>query len=53
MKLNFWQWLGVALLILGVIWYVMRERGERARTRSSLPTPAPAIALACPMNQTL
>jgi len=53
MKLNFWQWLGVALLILGVVWYVMRERGERATTRSALPTSTPALGLAWPINQTL
>ena len=53
MKLNFWQWLGVALLILGVIWYVMRERGERATTRSALPTSTPALGLAWPINQRL
>ena len=25
MKLNFWQWLGVALLVVGVLMYLMRE----------------------------
>ena len=53
MKLNFWQWLGVALLVLGVVWYVMRERGERASTRSSTLTPAHTPAIACPTTPSL
>ena len=29
MKLNFWQWLGVVLLVVGLIWllYARRDRG--------------------------
>lgn len=26
MRLNFWQWLGVALLIVGVFWMVKRDK---------------------------
>ena len=32
MKLNFWQWLGVVLLVVGVFWMVKRDKK---------PTPAP------------
>ena len=53
MKLNFWQWLGIALLLLGVIWLVVRARGEKARTtRTSfgapLSRPAAILGVACP-----
>ena len=58
MKLNFWQWLGVALLLLGVIWLVMRERGEKARTTrtsmsSPVSTPAHFPGVACPTTHRL
>jgi drug/metabolite transporter (DMT)-like permease len=54
MKLNFWQWLGIALLLLGVVWYVMRERKDKApTTKTSMTTPAAAhfLAAACPISQ--
>ena len=49
MKLNFWQWLGVALLVLGVLMYLMRETTpvanppaavDNAVTSSTSPTTA-------------
>lgn len=36
MKLNFWQWLGIILLILGVIGYAT------CREKATTPTSAPA-----------
>ena len=27
-KLNIWQWLGVVLLIVGIVWWILREKGE-------------------------
>jgi hypothetical protein len=27
-KLNFWQWLGVVLLIVGIVWWIRREKDE-------------------------
>jgi hypothetical protein len=35
MKLNFWQWLGVVLLVVGVLWTLSKRRGEK-------PSPPPA-----------
>jgi hypothetical protein len=60
MKLNFWQWLGVALLILGVIWTIYHRR-KPATTRPSSLAPAPVtpaalhacIMPACPTNSIL
>jgi drug/metabolite transporter (DMT)-like permease len=28
MRLNFWQWLGLVLLVLGVAWFALRGRDE-------------------------
>ena len=40
MKLNFWQWLGVALLVIGVTLIIIRETGEKnAAPVPSNPTP--------------
>jgi hypothetical protein len=36
MKLNFWQWLGVVLLVVGLIWLLYARRDREATT-----TPAP------------
>ncbi len=48
MKLNFWQWLGVVLLILGVSYYIyghyLREPDKTpATTPSSTLLVAPAL----------
>ena len=53
MKLNFWQWIGIALLLLGLIWYIMRERKDKAATKTSVSAPTHTVALACPPSQTL
>jgi hypothetical protein len=45
MKLNFWQWLGVVLLVVGLIWllYARRDRGTTSPPPADAPTPtAPA-----------
>jgi len=41
MKLNFWQWLGVVLLIVGLVWllYARRDRGV-----TTPPTDVPTTA---------
>jgi len=36
MKLNFWQWLGILLVVVGLIWFIYSKR-ER-----TTPQPAPA-----------
>jgi hypothetical protein len=36
MKLNFWQWLGVILIVVAIIWWVVGRRG-----REVTPAPAP------------
>jgi hypothetical protein len=53
MKLNFWQWIGIALLVLGVIWLIMRETKEKAATKSTMAAPAHSLPLACPTSQIL
>lgn len=35
MKLNFWQIIGLVLLVIGVAWYIWREMNERATTKPS------------------
>ena len=43
MKLNFWQWLGVVLLIVGVVAWIVEKRGEKdAETPPAPPTTTPA-----------
>lgn len=43
MKLNFWQWLGVALLIAGgIVYWLDKKRGDKA--------PEPPVA---PQNPTI
>ena len=52
MKLNFWQWIGVVLLIVGVVWWIARERNEanpdktqknqQQQRQNTAPNPAPA-----------
>ena len=36
MKLNFWQWLGIIIVAIALIFIIRRESGERKRP----PTPA-------------
>ena len=52
MKLNFWQWIGIALLLLGVVWYIMREKGKAA-TKTAMSVPAHSVSLTCPTSQIL
>jgi drug/metabolite transporter (DMT)-like permease len=42
MKLNFWQWLGIALLIIGVIWFLWSRgsKGGDPRIRTSAQSTA-------------
>jgi hypothetical protein len=40
MKLNFWQWLGVILLVLGVAFWLYERRGP---ARSGNDTTAPVV----------
>jgi drug/metabolite transporter (DMT)-like permease len=37
MKLNFWQWLGVVLLVVGIAWYVL----DRPHAPAPAPDPSP------------
>jgi hypothetical protein len=32
MKLNFWQWLGLLLIVIAAIWYVMNHTASVAPT---------------------
>jgi hypothetical protein len=44
MKLNIWQWLGVALLALGLILYVTKKAHAPAPSTPSSPAATPATA---------
>jgi hypothetical protein len=39
MKLNFWQWLGVVLLVVGLVWllYSRRDRGATTTPTTDVP----------------
>ena len=40
MKLNFWQWLGVVLLVVGIALWIYREtRPESLPPPTNLPSP--------------
>ena len=41
MKLNFWQWLGLILLIVGAAWWVY-ERQNKPAAPAPIPTPPAA-----------
>ncbi|MGF1634833.1 MAG: hypothetical protein ACFCVE_13350 [Phycisphaerae bacterium] len=44
-KLNFWQWLGIALLVFGVAWFVYDSGQDEAPTapiESPVETPVEA-----------
>jgi hypothetical protein len=47
MKLNFWQWLGLVLLVIGVSWWIY---GNYIRPRPTVPesTPAPTVVTPTP-----
>ena len=40
-KLNFWQWLGVVLLIVGIVWWILRESPDKKQPAPN-PNPAPS-----------
>jgi heme/copper-type cytochrome/quinol oxidase subunit 2 len=40
-KLNFWQWLGVVLLVIGVTWWIVREVREKKEANPP-PDPTPS-----------
>ncbi len=39
MKLNFWQWLGVVLLIVAIGFWVNRRNNERKAAEAGQPVP--------------
>jgi hypothetical protein len=40
MKLNFWQWLGIVIVVVALVFIVRRETGERGGpNRPPNPTP--------------
>jgi len=38
MNLNFWQWLGVVLIVIGVAYYVLDRRPTRPNPQPTTPT---------------
>ena len=47
-KLNFWQWLGVALLILGVVWFIYNKSKGTSTTGRTMAEPTGALAVVPP-----
>lgn len=47
MRLNFWQWIGLILLIVGLIWLVWRETAAK---RAPAPVPAPTADSRAPLR---
>ena len=45
MKLNFWQWLGVVLVVVGLIWFLYTNR---AKTTTTPPADLPAATSPTP-----
>jgi hypothetical protein len=41
MKLNFWQWIGIFIVLVALIVIVRREMGERGVAPDRSPNPAP------------
>jgi hypothetical protein len=39
MKLNFWQWLGVVLVVVGLIWFLYSRR-DKTTSRAPIDLPA-------------
>ena len=45
MKLNFWQWLGVVLLVVGIVWWQWGvHSAKQSPTAGPQPTTAPSAA---------
>jgi len=42
-KLNFWQWLGVVLLIVGVAWFIYNKSKGTSTSRRTMAEPAGAV----------
>lgn len=46
MKLNFWQWIGLVLLLAGIALVVWREMfGKQPKAGNADPQPAPAVVV--------
>ena len=43
MKLNFWQWLGIIIVVIALIFIIRRETGERGGVNRP-PNPAPEFS---------
>ena len=53
-KLNFWQWLGVVLLIIGIVWYILRPDPDKDKNKPkpAQPAPTPTQPATPPATQT-
>ena len=43
MKLNFWQWIGIIIVVIALIFILRREAGERGGVQRP-PNPAPEFS---------
>lgn len=48
MKLNFWQWLGIIIVVIALIFIIRRESGERTRPPNPTPEFSPEKAVEVP-----
>ena len=48
MKLNFWQWLGIVIVIIALIFIIRRETGERSKPPQPAPEFSPKQAVEVP-----
>jgi len=44
MKLNFWQWIGIFIVLVALIVIVRREMGERGVAPDRAPSPTPEFS---------
>jgi drug/metabolite transporter (DMT)-like permease len=51
-KLNFWQWLGVVLFVIGVAWFIYNKSKGSGSTQRTTAEPPAAVGVAAPPSPT-